>query len=224
MEYTFRPQPVNRSLYPDGAFYARRRDFIRARVRTDPNKGCWTWKGYCNELGYAIVRFVVGKYEFAHRVSYEAFRGPIGDGLVIDHLCRTPSCINPYHLEPVTQAENVKRGSVGAKNRSKTHCPAGHPYAGDNLSIDRRGQRVCRACSNAARRATWPAYYEANREKERLRKQAWYKRKKEKLGVNSSPSAFDTLIKMAVLSAYVGGLLSIDQTQHLINRFQLWSA
>ena len=44
------------------------------------------------------------------------------------------------------------------------------------------------------------------------------------LGVNSNPSAFDTLIKRAVISAYVCGLLSVDQTQLLVNRFQLWSA
>lgn len=44
------------------------------------------------------------------------------------------------------------------------------------------------------------------------------------LSVNNNPSAFDTLIKRLVIASYVWGLLSAGQTQHLVNRFQLWSA
>jgi hypothetical protein len=59
--------------------------------------------------------------------------------------------VNPQHLEPVTPQENISRSHGNGK---KTHCPAGHPYAGRNLYITPKGARVCRACRNASRRAT----------------------------------------------------------------------
>jgi len=52
-----------------------------------------------------------GKRYLAHRVSYEVFVGPIPDGMIIDHLCRNRACILPTHLEPVTHAENTRRGA-----------------------------------------------------------------------------------------------------------------
>lgn len=84
----------------------------------------------------------------AHRASYEAFVGPLG-ALYIDHLCKTPACVNPAHMEPVTNSENVRRGNAGLRNRLKTHCPHGHPYAGENLIVTNRGERVCKACHYA---------------------------------------------------------------------------
>jgi hypothetical protein len=48
----------------------------------------------------------------AHRFAYLEFVGPIPDGLVLDHLCRNKKCVNPDHLEPVTNAENLRRGRV----------------------------------------------------------------------------------------------------------------
>lgn len=77
------------------------------------------------------------------------FVGPIPDGLVIDHLCRNPQCVNPMHLEPVTPEENTRRGIGGWNTRAKTHCPQGHPYSGANLYINpTSGARVCRTCNN----------------------------------------------------------------------------
>lgn len=107
--------------------------------------GCWEWTAGTTTRGYGIYQ-AGGCSQRAHRVAYEALMGPIPDGLVIDHLCRTRHCVRPDHLEPVTPKENVLRGTgLTAQNRRKTHCPNGHPYDEANTRI-RRGRRECRAC------------------------------------------------------------------------------
>ncbi len=127
-------------------------DRLRVLSRAGAN-GCVNFIGSRDRKGYG--RLVAhGKVRFAHRVAYETARGPIPRGLVIDHLCRNHSCINPDHMEPVTIAENALRGE--APNvvawRAGT-CRKGHPLAGANLYMDTRGRRVCRRCNaDAARR------------------------------------------------------------------------
>lgn len=91
------------------------------RKRTDPlsfyskNKnGCWIWNGPISVKrngGYGTC-MVNRKTRFAHTVVYEKLIGPIPPGLELDHLCRTRSCVNPKHLEPVSHAENCRRGKV----------------------------------------------------------------------------------------------------------------
>lgn len=112
--------------------------------------GCHEWIGGTAGEGYGHFyagNTAPGKHGkvYAHRWSYEHFVGPIPAGMVIDHLCRNRSCVNPAHLEPVPQSVNVARG-VG--NGSQSTCPQGHPYSGPNLRVY-RGQRFCRACSSA---------------------------------------------------------------------------
>ncbi len=72
--------------------------------------GCWEWQRGKTTDGYGQTT-VDGKVRPAHRVIYERFKGSIPAGLFLDHLCRNPSCVNPDHLEPVTNAENIRRGS-----------------------------------------------------------------------------------------------------------------
>lgn len=79
------------------------------RYTVDPDTGCWLWGGARSGLGYGIIRR--GKTQFAHRWMYVQHRGPIPEGLALDHLCHTPPCVNPDHLEPVTNAENLRRGN-----------------------------------------------------------------------------------------------------------------
>lgn len=116
--------------------------------------GCWLWDGYINKNRYGTWSYSQGgktKTVSAHRAAYELLRGPIPDGLVLDHLCRVRFCCNPDHLVPVTQKQNLARsksGQTGAeRNRAKTHCLQGHSYSGDNLHITPDGKRVCRACA-----------------------------------------------------------------------------
>lgn len=118
---------------------------IQYNIRT----GCWLWIGNLRPNGYGRMWYR-GKSLSAHRTSYEYFVGPIPEGLELDHLCRVPRCINPAHLEPVTQQENWLRShALTRKNRDLTECPKGHPYEGHNLVVrERDGARVCRRCRN----------------------------------------------------------------------------
>lgn len=110
--------------------------------------GCWEWTA-CRNDGYGQLR-VVGRTVWAHRYAYERFVGPIQDGLVLDHLCRNPGCVNPAHLEPVTNRENLLRGdTIPALNASKTHCKRGHEFTGRNTGRQPSGGRRCRACDAA---------------------------------------------------------------------------
>lgn len=120
----------------------------------EDERGCWLWQGMQNGKGYGLLKFGRRRH-YVHRVAYEFLIGEIPDGLVLDHLCRVPLCGNPYHAEPVTNAENLIRGEgMPARNRRKTHCLRGHPLSGANLLVS--GQRICRTCKRrreAERRA-----------------------------------------------------------------------
>lgn len=110
----------------------------RIKSKIHQLNGCWEWQGHIATNGYGQI--CVGsrtdntrRTRSAHTASYEALFGEIPEGLVLDHLCRNRKCVNPEHLEPVTTQENIRRGELGKLELSKTHCPHGHPYVGDNL-------------------------------------------------------------------------------------------
>lgn len=122
----------------------RLRDYLRERSRIT-DSGCWEWICPKKPGGYAAVT-INGTRHVSHRLAFEVFIGQIPAGLVLDHLCRNTYCINPDHLEPVTQQENILRGiGRSAVNAEKTHCPRGHKYTPENVWIN-SGRRYCRAC------------------------------------------------------------------------------
>ena len=122
-------------------------DRFWAKVDRGSPTDCWLWTAGTLRGGYGAFSPESGRQASAHRVAYELTHGSIPDGLVLDHLCRTPACVNPAHLEPVTHRENTLRGTAPtAVNARKTHCANGHEFTPDNTYVTRNGGRNCRAC------------------------------------------------------------------------------
>lgn len=131
-------------------------DFDRklwGRVELVDNNGwdCWKWTGGLKDNGYSNVYLGNRRQMSGHRLSYQLMIGDIPDGLDLDHLCRLRSCINPYHLEPVTRRVNTLRSPIGiaASKAAQTECIHGHAFTAENTIRNRNGTRKCRRCHNA---------------------------------------------------------------------------
>lgn len=150
------PKNARYAIYADGHNPRRPRPraerFWEKVDKAGPN-GCWLWTASLNEHGYGYFgrgRGVTGVTTKAHRVAYELVVGPLPEGMVLDHICSVRSCVNPAHLEPVTQRENLRRSPVVITTvyAARTKCARGHEFTGENLIV-RDGVRVCRACQRA---------------------------------------------------------------------------
>jgi hypothetical protein len=82
--------------------------------KVNKTEECWLWTKPDKVTGYGYFR-ADNKTVTAHRFSYELLVGPIPEGLVLDHVrsrgCISKACVNPAHLEPVTQQENLRRSN-----------------------------------------------------------------------------------------------------------------
>ncbi len=124
------------------------------RVMPEPNTGCWLWLGQISSRGYGRMWIRRGWDMLAHRLSYARFVGPVPAGLVIDHVrargCGNTVCVNPDHLEAVTDKENILRGvGSGAQHARAVVCKHGH----NDWYREKRGVRHCRTCNRQHARA-----------------------------------------------------------------------
>lgn len=121
--------------------------------------GCWIWTAAKSSTGYGNMRFM-GRNFGAHRITFELVKGAIPRGLVLDHLCVNPICVNPDHLEAVTDRVNVMRSQSPAIRVFLTNiCLNGHDRSGRNIIFINKGRpnetRVCRVCFNANKRRSY---------------------------------------------------------------------
>ncbi len=123
-------------------------EYFWKRAVTSPD--CWQWAGTISDKGYGILSLASELHPRrcrAARFAYSYFIGPIPEGMVIDHLCRNRGCVNPFHLEAISNKENIMRGICPSSiNAKKTQCYRGHPYSPQTLKVFRDGFRRCFEC------------------------------------------------------------------------------
>lgn len=86
--------------------------------KVEKSSDCWIWTAGLNSVGYGKIR-LGGRHVYAHRVSYSLTYGTIPPGMVIDHMCHNSVCVNPAHLQAVTQKQNMEN-RAGPARHSKT--------------------------------------------------------------------------------------------------------
>jgi hypothetical protein len=122
---------------------------IRFWAKVTKTDSCWIWTGAKGDIGHGLFRIKRPDGVFgmigAHRFAYIEIRGEIPEGMVLDHVvCSNPSCVNPAHLDVVTNAENTRR-----RHAKTTHCKNGHEFTPENTGyrmMDGHRGRVCRQC------------------------------------------------------------------------------
>jgi HNH endonuclease len=97
---------------------------FEAKYMPEPNSGCWLWMGSIRGQGYAQTG--VGE-RYAHRFSYEHYKGKIPEGMRVLHKCDTPTCVNPDHLFLGTAKDNthdaLKKGRLKKSSKSGRFIP-----------------------------------------------------------------------------------------------------
>lgn len=126
-------------------------DSQRFWQKVDKSGDCWVWTS--SQWGKGYGKFTVKDVSIAaHRFAYQDTKGPIPEGMQIDHLCMNKLCVNPDHLEAVTNSENQyrakeKRGCwpIEARERKMVTCLV------CNKDIEAIMYERKKYCSNACR-------------------------------------------------------------------------
>ena len=129
--------------------------FGREMIAVSRATGCWLWLGMQDKEGYGLIlahrdkdirinetRWMIK----AHRYFYDKYVRGLRRNEVIDHLCRNRLCVNPKHLDPTTDQENIRRGKAGRR----THCKRGHEKTDDNVRYSGRSYH-CKKCDSLRR-------------------------------------------------------------------------
>lgn len=150
----YREAPMKK-VYTHDSDWSSLREKIEHSLDTDTHPGgCWLWTAGKDVHGYGAVRWAA-KVHKVHRAYLKELGYVVPDSLVVDHLCRNPSCANPEHLEVVTQRENMHRSPICVVtiNAAKTECIAGHEFTSENTYIvPATGARMCRTCAKERRK------------------------------------------------------------------------
>ncbi|ORA77202.1 hypothetical protein BST28_18935 [Mycolicibacter kumamotonensis] len=140
----------------------------------DKTKDCWNWTRAKSKAGYGIFT-IERRQKPAHRLSYKFTRGPIPDGMQIDHICHNRACVNPEHLRLATNKQNMENpaglrvdntsGHQGVTwDRSCGKWKANVHHNGRNVSAGRYASKEAAAQAVARKRCELFTHNDADRE------------------------------------------------------------
>jgi hypothetical protein len=138
-----------------------------SRVWEDPDTGCWYFAH--RDAGKLIKTYPTfclggrnGPSVQVNRFAYELLIAPLDPEKELDHLCRNPPCVNPWHCEPVTHAENLLRSqlTINFHHANKTHCVNGHAFTPENTrarskNFNHRECKICKRIRDRERKRKW---------------------------------------------------------------------
>lgn len=140
---------------------------LLAQVRANAETECWEWTGsLMYPGGRPYPKFDALDEQFAHRVSFRLWIGPIPPEHLVLQACDGRFCINPFHLFTIAKGDAVRLWNTGAKRPPATHCKRGHALTDDNVIWNTSAAyrcgirttvrtRLCRICAQDRQRRNY---------------------------------------------------------------------